>query len=393
MKICIYCGQQKSNKQFSDEHIWPDALGGGALPDFWRTQDVCIRCNNLSGLFVDGEFIKGIIGNMEQYMSGVEYVDVSNPATALLPLAFVGSNQDEDIEEGTVVEHWIGPCGATILHFRPDDKEDIWSSYAGGDPRGSAEFEGESRVYIALTSEVEFWIIATLAAVKAHFRNEKRVIVNAEIPEEWTAFQMPDATNAVELRDMSVVNGVLSTARADRDVHNQVSVRQDSGNRFLSKLGLAVGYRVFGERFLGTRNGENLRKGFREANPERRPRIPVQGAGYFSNQLPPQARDTLAWRGAWVLVVWKVREELALVVITPSGKTMTVMVCDEAALMAALSEEFTTGVVWFVIPTLGTALGPLSLVDYVDYKLNGNGCQELVDLEDKRIGPEDLPPC
>jgi hypothetical protein len=59
MKTCIYCGEEKNPYEFSDEHIWPDALGGDDLPDFWRTDDVCQKCNNLSGLYVDGAFVKG----------------------------------------------------------------------------------------------------------------------------------------------------------------------------------------------------------------------------------------------------------------------------------------------------------------------------------------------
>jgi hypothetical protein len=59
MKTCIYCGEDKGASEFSDEHIWPEALGGDHLPDFWRTDDVCEKCNNLSGLYVDGAFVKG----------------------------------------------------------------------------------------------------------------------------------------------------------------------------------------------------------------------------------------------------------------------------------------------------------------------------------------------
>jgi hypothetical protein len=66
MKTCIYCGEEKNTDEFSAEHIWPDALGGDDLPDFWRTDDVCQKCNNLSGLYVDGAFVKGWAGGAER---------------------------------------------------------------------------------------------------------------------------------------------------------------------------------------------------------------------------------------------------------------------------------------------------------------------------------------
>ena len=47
---CYYCGFEKPPSDFSDEHIWPDALGGDALPSFWRTNNVCRACNSMSGI-------------------------------------------------------------------------------------------------------------------------------------------------------------------------------------------------------------------------------------------------------------------------------------------------------------------------------------------------------
>jgi len=67
MKTCIYCAMKNADDEFSDEHIWPDALGGDFLPaDVWRTNDVCRRCNSLSGVFVDGAFIRSWLGNAER---------------------------------------------------------------------------------------------------------------------------------------------------------------------------------------------------------------------------------------------------------------------------------------------------------------------------------------
>lgn len=69
MKTCIYCGLDKKNNEFADEHIWPDALGGDFLPTFWRTDDVCGSCNNMSGVFVDGAFIKSFFGAGDAHRS------------------------------------------------------------------------------------------------------------------------------------------------------------------------------------------------------------------------------------------------------------------------------------------------------------------------------------
>src|SRR5688500_7383766 len=99
MRTCIYCGEEKEENSFSDEHIWPDALGGDYLPDFWRTNDVCQRCNSLSGVFVDGAFIRSWIGSAERATGALEYLDVSRPGKSILPLDYLGKLQDVPVAE------------------------------------------------------------------------------------------------------------------------------------------------------------------------------------------------------------------------------------------------------------------------------------------------------
>lgn len=65
-QTCYYCGLDKPRSDFSDEHVWPDALGGDPLPSFWRTAEVCQGCNSMSGVFVDGAFIRGWAGAAER---------------------------------------------------------------------------------------------------------------------------------------------------------------------------------------------------------------------------------------------------------------------------------------------------------------------------------------
>src|SRR5262245_58765229 len=55
--LCIYCGRLKPRSEFSLEHIWPDKAGGNLLPAaIFHTEKVCERCNNISGLYIDGPF-------------------------------------------------------------------------------------------------------------------------------------------------------------------------------------------------------------------------------------------------------------------------------------------------------------------------------------------------
>ena len=88
---CSYCGRTKLIAEFNLEHIWPDALGGDALPPPWLTEKVCARCNELSGRFVDGEFIKSWFISHERSNAAREYLDWSQPERNWLPLSYMGA--------------------------------------------------------------------------------------------------------------------------------------------------------------------------------------------------------------------------------------------------------------------------------------------------------------
>jgi HNH endonuclease len=82
LKTCVYCEQDKPEEEFDLEHIWPDALGGDLLPALFQTNDVCQRCNNLAGLFVDGAFLKSWFGQAERATGAYDYVDLDIRSTA-----------------------------------------------------------------------------------------------------------------------------------------------------------------------------------------------------------------------------------------------------------------------------------------------------------------------
>lgn len=102
-RTCIYCDEQKPAEEFSLEHIWPDALGGDHLPEFWRTDDVCRRCNNISGLFVDGAFIKSFAISGERANDALSYLPPDRP-TGAIPLSYLGTVQNVTTADDEVVD-------------------------------------------------------------------------------------------------------------------------------------------------------------------------------------------------------------------------------------------------------------------------------------------------
>jgi hypothetical protein len=388
MKTCIYCGKEKSDNEFSNEHIWPSALGGDHLPELWRTDHVCADCNKTFGLFVDGSFIKSWLGNAERAFDAMAYLSPSQPG--ILPLNYLGVLVDAPTRASEIAEYWSGPCGAKIIHIRPKDSEEHWASYAGGDPRPKPSRAG--RAYIALTSKQVFWICASLASFKAHFTEAKRFVVNREVPPHWRgSFCNTDINNPVQAADMEVVSRVTSASHVGDMV--KAVIELDVGDRFLAKLGLAIGYKLLGDPFLTTDYAQNLRRACREANVERRQQIPLRGTGYLDEIGLGGDEQLLTWPGGWVLRLNVVAQHLVLAVVSPSSRTMNLVVCDKPALVSKLDKAYLGGSIWITIPALSQGVGPIPLLRYLGHQRNALLLPELVALAGQRIDPTTLPPC
>jgi hypothetical protein len=235
-------------------------------------------------------------------------------------------------------------------------------------------------------------VIAALASFKEHFKRAKRFVVTPGLPAEWTSFQQVDRSDPDQAADLVIVDSINKAAEAGKKVRAELVIQIDAGSRLLAKLGLAVGCKLFGAEFGVHKQGATLRRFFREANAQRRGSIPVHGTGYFA-EATASVLDTLAWGGGWVLILQILDGKLSLAVITPSGRRMVVMITDDPLLVDTLDPSYREGVVWITIPTLGEAIGPLSLPNYVAHITRSILHPALVAAEAARIDPSKLPPC
>lgn len=344
----------------------------------------------MSGVFVDGAFIRGWAGSAERANGARDYMSPTDPGQSILPLDYLGKLVDAPTVDGEIAEWWAGPCGAHIVHFRPDETEELWTTYLGGDPRAKNSRAG--RAYIALASANDFWIVAALQSFRKHFKRAKRYVVNATLPNEWTAFAPIDRSDPAQARDLLVIDSINEAAKAGRSLRAQIVIQTDCGNRFLAKLALAIGCQLFGPEFGEHIEGANLRRFFRHPDPLVRETIPVLGTGYFTPN-PESVLDRLAWQGAWVLRLHVVAKKLAVLVTTPSGSQMALTIAEAPALLARLDPSFQDGMCWVVVPSISTAVGPLPFPEYLAHLIGSTVNPDLKALEGKRIDPSTLPAC
>jgi hypothetical protein len=388
MRVCSYCFGKKHVSEFSYEHVWPDALGGDHLPSLWQTNNVCERCNNLSGLFVDGEFIKSWFVSNERASGALEFVDPTAPEKSRLPLNYMGPITNPELQSDEAAEFWIGPCGAHVIHIRPKH-EPLWDTYAGGKPSRKRLDWGSA--FLTLTSTEHFWIIASVFAFHNHFRRAERFVTNMPTPQGFSAI---DLQNADQARKVRIATSVGDAASRDEKIPVRVAVKMDLGSRFLVKLALGLGRELLGESFLATSYAETLRRALWERDPNKRKSLAVRGSGYLSGLESAPGVRFLCWPNAWTLTVWHMSEGLVLIVGTPTGQMMSVLISTDAQLLNSLNGRFANGEVFITLPVLDYALGhSIALPDLLAHQTKSVIIPELADLSAKRRDTSLLPPC
>lgn len=391
MKTCIYCGLDKQDDEFSHEHIWPDALGGDFLSTFWQTDDVCGSCNSMSGVFVDGAFIKSFFGAGERSLDALDYLDPEKPG-GILPLSYCGVIQNISTQEGEVADFWICAPGANVVHFRKASDEATWNSYAGGDPRQQSKRSKAGRVVVALTSAEPYWVLTALSSVKHHFAKADKFVTNLEVPSTAKHFKNLDPDEPQQKADLQFMQALEATTARGKLLNNRFVITLGADGRFLAKLALAIGYKLFGSRFPTSSSGINLRKAFREADVKRRQQIPIRGSGYLRSVNLGGLVDKLRWPGGWVLLLLRLGDALALVVQPPSGRSMVIQITDDPEFLESLGAEYRDGVAWLTVPPAAKAVGPIPYPEYLAHQIGHSVHAELRGLEELRGQRDRLPP-
>lgn len=393
MSMCIYCRQCKPEDDMSLEHIWPAALGGNALPEPWQTLDVCRKCNNASGLFVDGEFIKGVFGSFERSAHHGLYVRDETPTHVVVPLHFRGTLDSIPSPQGEIADFWMGRCGEHVIHIRPQEQQDVWRFSVGGDPRWSKSTATAGRVYVALASKEPFWIHSCLASVEAHFKKADLFVVNTDIPVGHAAFKSAFESDLSRRADMDTVKAVQKAFRDGQGIRNRLRIRTDAGTRLLAKIGIAMGHKTLGAAFAETEYAKTLRQALWEADAEKRAALRIKGVGYFKGTKTPEFPEILGFRSAWVLLVQAIDDHLLLSVITPMCRTMAIVISDEPQLVRQIGPRYDSGLVWVTVPSLGRSVGPLSFPDYAGHQTGDVLQPELSEVTGRWVDYCMLPPC
>lgn len=198
-----------------------------------------------------------------------------------------------------------------------------------------------------------------------------------------------DPTDPQQRADMLLVQELMARDK----LKVSMLVDRSLGGRFQAKLGLALGYALFGNDFGKTAYCATLRATFHEADPARLRTSKVRGTGILSDASLGGTENVLRRLGGWTLWLRRQKGEVLLTVISPSARPFTVVVCDDAKLTATLDPKYDEGLVWITVPAIDQAAGPIWMPDYAAHQLGNHSIAELAALAAHRTNPAQLPDC
>ena len=265
LQKCLYCRRDKSEKEFTLEHVIPQFLGGAQAPDAFKTRRVCKTCNSNLGLFVDASFEKDWVVSNELNEAAYSFFNPEHPSS--LPLRHMGISIDlhpPEMQEDEVCECWLGPLGEQIYWIRPSDERMYW--YAGGNPRTAKEVE--TRAYFLLSERSQKNPMITRLAFRDAFigRKVKKITCTQVdgIDLQNIGFSKPDTLDVerIEYFKKRCGNGQPPKIRLSMYLHYDV--------RFMAKLAIGLSHVLLDDKAGNSDYSEELHKAlwFKEGDPE-----------------------------------------------------------------------------------------------------------------------------
>lgn len=377
---CIYCGRWKPATERTLEHIWPQGLGGAYAPDFFQTRNVCSTCNNLVGLFVDGEYQRSFFMGVESIGAALSFLDPTRPIA--LPLVFMGSTLTPQ-EDSEVCEHWLGPRGEKVYFFHGPDRDDF-RTYAGGDPIKRRRRD-PGRVYLSFSRANTFWIDTAMLSVSAQFpRAELRLLTTTDAPHLL-------AQTTTENEQSKVDRAYLEPMWREKLSNIGMTLSLDHALRFQAKLALGFGHALFGAAFAELPYEETLRSILWERDFAKRGTLPIIGSSIFNPPAPDPIIDRLAYPGAFTIVFNGSRDGVFLTVFSPGGRRLDTQIAPRPiVLQSRLLQHHLGSFAVLIVPARSAAIGPIPIGHYAMHRLGSLVLEDVARLDALRVSTEDL---
>lgn len=351
---CIYCSEDKDDSEFSLEHIIPQSMGGNILNNpLLRTNNVCKRCNSLCGLFVDNACLKNWLHQNAKSQS-----EWNMPGYSLISPSYIGILEDLSSED-EICDFWVFPQGSQVFCFYPKEKK--YLAHVGGNPINRKEGKGKAVLVLSeLASSNLNECKRTIESFYAFFLTYEKYAYNFTISNYEEIFCDFDEKTAEYKKK---IDGTLNQQLNARVFLDILQI-----NRFPCKIALALGFNLFGDKFLDTEYAKELRKGLWYKNGEKNG---VRGTNFIFSGENENLLEMLKVGKANTLAVIKAGNILSCT-MSIYGNLSTIMICDNLQNMGKCNvANLDEGIFFAWHPQLGISTEQLSLIDLINYK-SGN---------------------
>lgn len=342
MKECIICQKSKDISEFSKEHIFPDGLLRKIENNHLILYNVCKKCNNDLGLFVDAPVVKYWFISLYQRLYYLKYADLNLPD--IIPLIYKGEIEGM-LYNDMVCDYWHGPGEDLIFHFhKPFSEIPRSDAIQGIHPISKIRNEDKGIAVMILRSTNPKWYKSILRSFSKGFKRSTKHLIsgNRRVKNNYT--KIPK-----ELFKLITNQGII------KHTHK---VSLGTGERFLAKMALELGSKYLNEAFISSDEANLLRDYLKEPDNKKRQKLKVWSKGLVDviKYMGPNDKK-LSIEGVHTISMFVKQKNLFLY--------LNFYGCIPCSILISSNEEhwinkFEKGIIIFIAPFLEKIYGPIN---------------------------------
>nr|WP_256935034.1 HNH endonuclease [Bacillus thuringiensis] len=379
MQLCAYCGNLKEESELTKEHVIPQNIGGNLNPtNPFALKNVCKRCNNTCGTYVDGPFIKNWFTHNEKAKNALRFLNLTNDT--ILPLSYFGVVEGLKYEN-KICELWLGPTGDVIYHLHdPYPQENDISPMVGKPTYVRSNQIDPGFLFIFINSNNPAWHPAIINSVRAQFKDTVLYLANGPTPKGGLFTEIPKTLSELHVK----LSELATTENSLEAIYGM-----DSGVRFIGKVALGMGTLFLNEDFQTSESATKLRNFMWAKTPTEREHIPVHGSGFFKGDFT-ELSEILNRAYCHTLMLLPVGDKLCLYASFYGTQTAVIEISSDPKHWE--NKISFQGLVFTILPGLQKCVGPLSVLDYINHNTGVRTHHELAELDKIIEKTSEIPP-
>lgn len=347
----------------------PKGIGGNVRDNPFVSNNVCRRCNNVTGIFIDAPFVKAALINDFRFSVARDFIRPEEDT--VVPLSYMGVLRDTFYED-KICEVYLGPTGDPIYHFHSPYPHEEVAGIVGVPPHVKKKGFDKGFAFLFLRTNNPEWIPTVFYSFISYFKGATLYFGNGPVPDvDGARFEeIPEQLNSLH-QELLLLLGKSNNVRK--------IFSMDADHRFMAKLALGFGDLFLESNFIDSPDADLLRKFMRERDPEKRKQIPVRGGGILGNTLSENVKNWLNWSWGHIFYVLPTKEALILYCSFYGQLNSIIQIAADQSLWNGIVDE--NGMAYVIVPERQKCVGPVAPLQLIAHLHTENKIPELHKIE------------